>query len=262
MRRRPLTLLIPTLLLAACSRDTGAADVKPPEPAHVYAGTVERGKAITSKVTGVTYPFHVYLPADYATSGKRYPVLYSTDAQWSFPAFSRMLDQRRKPMILIGIEQGGDDRRATDFKPDGAAAYARFLREELVPLIEGSYRTTGVRSYTGTSLGGLFGALMLSKEDAPKPFFSNYLLFDGSFGLLTRQHIQDEEARFAASPALPARLILTGANIRGNERVTSQLEARYRSRPYVGLQLHRRNFEVDHFNVGDPSFDWAIDLIE
>lgn len=262
MRRLACLLLIPALLLTACGRNPAVAETKSPEPAYVYAGSVERDKAIASQVTGVTYPFHVYLPAGYATSGKRYPVLYSTDAQWSFPAYSRMLDQRGKPMILIGIEQGGDDRRATDFKPDGAPAYARFLREELVPHIERSYRTTGVRSYTGTSLGGLLGALMLSREDAPKPFFSHYLLFDGSFGLLTGQHVKDEQARFAASAELPVRLILTGAAIRGNDRVTAQLEARYKSRPYVGLQTWRKSFEVDHYNVGDPSFDWAIDLVE
>ncbi|HEY0954795.1 MAG TPA: alpha/beta hydrolase-fold protein [Roseateles sp.] len=258
-RRLILTL---ACLLAACKRAPVAAQASPAGPAHVYAGTVERGKAITSSITGVTYPFHLYLPAGYATSDRRYPVLYSTDAQWSFPAFSRMLDQRGKPMILVGIEQGGDDRRAIDFKPDGAPAYARFLKEELVPLIERSYRTTGVRSYTGTSLGGLLGALMLSTESTYRPFFSNYLLFDGSFGWLGRRHIEAEEARLAASHELPVKLILTGATHRGNAGVTARLEARYKGRPYRGLQIFRKDFDVDHESVGDPSFDWAIDLVD
>lgn len=249
-------------MLAACGRDRPAVASQPPEPSLPFAGTVERDKAITSRITGITYPYHVYLPPEYITSGRRYQVLYSTDAQWSFPAFSRMLDQRRKPVILIGIEQGGPDRRAIDFKPEGAPAYARFLREELVPLIERNYRATDVRSYTGTSLGGLLGALMLSTEAVGRPFFSNYLLFDGSFGVLTGRNIDDEEARFAASRHLPVRLILTGASIRGNARVVEALEARYRGRAYTGLQTYRRNFEVDHYGVGDPSFDWAVDLID
>lgn len=260
MHRRLILSL--ACLLAACRRAPVAAETGPAGPAHVYAGTVERGKAIASRITGITYPFHVYLPAGYANSGKRYPVLYATDAQWSFPAFSRMLDQRGKPMILVGIEQGGDDRRATDFKPDGAPAYVRFLKEELVPLIERSYRTTDVRSYTGTSLGGLLGALMLSTESAARPFFSNYLLFDGSFGLIGRGHIEAEEARLAASRELPLKLILTGATRRGNAGVTAQLAARYQGRPYRGLQVLRKDFDVDHYSVGDPSFDWAIDLVD
>jgi predicted alpha/beta superfamily hydrolase len=264
-RHLPLFLLSLASLLSAC-RMGGTVDATPAAaasaPAYAYAGTVERGKSITSKATGITYPYHVYLPEGYATSAKRYPVIYGTDAQWSFPPFSRMLDKKRKQMILVSIDQGGDDRRSTDYVPKGAPAYARFLKEELVPLIESSYRTTGVRSYTGTSLGGLLGALLLSTEDAKTPFFRNYLLFDGSYFMLGDRNVKDEEARLAASRELPVRLILTGATQRGNDEVTAALAARYQGRPYVGLQVHRKSFDLDHFHVGNPSFDWAIDLIE
>lgn len=260
MRRRLFMTL--ACLLAVIGRDGLAADAKPAEPAYTYAGTVERGKAIKSEVTGITYPYHVYLPAGYADSDKRYPVMYATDGQWSFPAFSRMLDQRRKPMILISIEQGGPDRRAVDYAVKGSAAYTRFLKEELAPLVERTYRTSGVRSYSGTSLGGLLGAAMLTHEDAARPFFSSYLLFDAAFWALTPQDIQDEEKRFAASPRLPVRLVLSGAEVQGNLRAVQAYEARYRGRAYQGLVVHNKSFNVDHFNVGDPSFDWAIDLID
>ncbi|WP_457423312.1 alpha/beta hydrolase [Roseateles sp. P5_E7] len=267
MLKRLSLLLTLACLLGACR--FGAAVEVPAAaasgasaPAHAYAGTVERGKAITSKITGIIYPYHVYLPEHYATSGKRYDVMYTTDGQWTFPAFSRMLDQRRKPMILISIEQGGEDRRATDYTAKGAPAYARFLKEELAPLIERSYRTTDVRSYAGTSLGGLLGALMLSTEDATTPLFRNYLLFDGSFFMLTDSNLKDEDARFAASHRLPVRLFVTGAMRQGNERDVATLAARYQARPYVGLQVHHKNFDVTHFGIADPSFDWAIDLID
>ena len=274
MPRRLCLLLSLACLVSACGGGgSGSADVPPvvaseppasaaSAPAYVYAGTLERDKSITSRITGVTYPYHVYLPANYAGSGRSYPVMYATDGQWTFPAYSQMLDERRKPMILVNIEQGGPDRRAVDYTVNGAPAYGRFLREELAPLIESGYRTTGVRTYVGASYGGLLGALMLSTEDVATPFFKNYLLFDGSFWALTTRNIQDEEARFAASSRLPVHLILTSANAPGNARDVIAYEARYESRPYVDLLIDRKDFNVAHDKVGDPSFDWAIDLID
>ncbi|HEY1132480.1 MAG TPA: alpha/beta hydrolase-fold protein [Roseateles sp.] len=271
MSRRLSLLLSLACLLSACGGGGSSSDGTPwvtqtpasaPGPAYVYAGTVERDKSIASRITGITYPYHVYLPEGYATSDKRYPVIYATDGQWTFPAFSQLLDKRRKPMILVNIEQGGPDRRAVDYTVNGAPAYGRFLREELVPLIESAYRTTGVRSFSGTSYGGLLGALMLSTEDVKAPFFTNYLLFDGSFWAMTARNIQDEEARFSASRRLPVRLILSSANAPGNVRDVILYEARYRGRAYEGLIIDRKDFNVAHNDVGDPSFDWAIDLID
>ncbi|MGM9484696.1 alpha/beta hydrolase [Roseateles sp. NT4] len=233
-------------------------------PAYVYAGTVEADQRIASKITGITYPYHVYLPAGYASSGRRYPVMVATDGQWSFGSFSRMLDQHRKAMILVSVEQGGPepDRRAVDYTVEGAPAYARFLREELVPLVESSYRTTAARSFAGTSYGAVLGAVMLSTEDVARPFFSNYLLFDGSFWALKDKNIRDEDARFAASHRLRVHLILTSADAPGNVEDVTAYEARYKARAWVGLRIDRKDFNVAHDKVGKPSFDWAIDLID
>jgi len=271
-----LTLLLGLAGLAgACGAEGRAADAQvpvasAPAPAsapaapYVYAGTVERGHAITSRSTGITYPYHVYLPVGYASSGRRYPVLYATDGQWNFAAFSRMLDQRRKPMILVHVEQGGPepDRRAIDYTADGAPAYSRFLKQELAPLIEASYRATAARGFVGTSYGGLLGAILLSQEDPAAPFFRNYLLFDGAFWALTARNLQDEEARFAASRRLPVHLVLSSASAPGNVDDVAAYEARYRSRAYEGLVINRRDFNVAHERVARPSFDWAIDQLD
>jgi hypothetical protein len=53
------------------------------------------------------------------------------------------------------------------------------------------------------------------------------------------------------------RLIVTGAAIEGNDSVNTELADRYE-----GLQLHHKTLDVDHFHVGKPSFDWAIDLLD
>ncbi|WP_457394745.1 alpha/beta hydrolase [Roseateles sp. P5_E1] len=270
MSRRLCLLLSFACLLSACGGGGSSSDatpaVTPPPvvitPNYVYVGTLERDKSITSRITGINYPYHVYLPENYAASGKAYPVMYATDGQWSFNAFSQLLDKRRKPMILVNIEQGPGDRRAIDYTVNGAPAYARFLKEELAPLIEANYRTTGVRSFSGTSYGGLLGSILLSTEAAGTPFFRNYLLFDGAFWALTARNIQDEQARFTASPRLPVHLILTSANAPGNVNDVIAYEARYKGRAYMDLLIQRKDFNIAHNDVGDPSFDWAIDLID
>ncbi|TXI15319.1 MAG: alpha/beta hydrolase [Roseateles sp.] len=264
---RAASLLLALAGLAVDGRADGEAPGAPASAAlaaYVYAGTVERGHTITSRSTGATYPYHVYLPVGYAGSGRRYPVLYATDGQWNFGSFSRLLDQRRKPLILVHVEQGGPepDRRAIDYTVGGAPAYGRFLKQELTPLIEASYRTTDERGFVGTSYGGLLGAVLLSQEDPVTPFFRHYLLFDGAFWGLSEQNLRDEAARFAASPRLPVQLILSSASAPGNVEDVNVLEARYRGRGWQGLVIRRRDFGVAHERVARSSFDWALGLLD
>jgi predicted alpha/beta superfamily hydrolase len=258
--------------LASCGgggSSSSTVDVTPapttpttPVVTYTYAGSVERDQSITSKLTGITYPFHVYLPPGYAGADTRYPVLVATDGQWIFNSFSRMLDQRRKPMILVSIEQGPGDRRAIDYTLVGGPLYIRFLKEELMPMIEARYRSSGARSFVGTSYGGLLGAQLLAQEPVAAPYFKNYLLFDGAFWALTNASIAEEDARFAASKTLAVHLILTSANAPGNVFDVDRYEARYRARGYAGLMVHRHSFNIAHNDVADPSFDWAIDLVD
>lgn len=259
---RPLLLTL-AALTSACTPTQ--PPVTPPAaaasaPAYQYQGSVQRALTFTSKITGIEYPYHVYLPVGYAASSERYPLLVATDGQWSFPAFARMLDQRRKPMILVSIEQGPGDRRAIDYTPKGATAYMRVLKEELIPMVEARYRTSGVRSFTGTSYGGLLGGLLLNAETGEQPYFSHYLLFDAAFWALRREHLQQETQLRAQRPNLPIHVILSSATM-GNERDVKAYAARWQKHGFADLKLDYKSFDLKHDDVGDPSFDWAIDLI-
>lgn len=267
VRRAAITAASLALLLLSACATREASPRHGPQPAaaapgYVHAGTVLRDQSITSRITGITYPFHVYLPQGHAGSGRRYPVIYATDGQWHFGAFSRLLDQRQQAAILVSVEQGPPGRREVDYGPEGAAAYGRFLREELAPLIEARYPTAGPRSFVGTSYGGLLGAILLTREDAVTPFFSRYLLFDGAFWALTPAELADEAARFAANPRLPVTLLLTTANDPGNIDDVIALETRYRQRGHQDLVLQRHDFPVAHEAVARPSWAWALDWLE
>lgn len=116
----------------------------------------------------------VYLPKGYATSGKRYPVLYMHDAQNLFDAktsfvgewnVDETLDSLNAQTIVIGIEHGNDKRidELTPYKNEkygggNADAYLDFIVRTLKPEIDKKYRTkTAAKNTTimGSSLGGL-----------------------------------------------------------------------------------------------------------
>ena len=118
----------------------------------------------------------LYLPPDYATSTKNYPVIYMHDGQNLFDAFYSFagewkIDESMDDLfiqgdfgaIVVGIDNGGGE-RSNEYSPwinpgfgggDGEA-YASFLVNTLKPYIDSTYRTLPGREYTaiaGSSLG-------------------------------------------------------------------------------------------------------------
>jgi hypothetical protein len=137
------------------------------------------------------YLIKVAYPRDYASSGKRYPVLYVTDAETNFGALQYVVQRLAKDklipeLIVVGIayDTSYDEfyrLRARDLRPSipddpdfdlggrpdegQAETFADFLRSELFPKIDETYRTVeGDRAYYGHSYGGLFGVWNLMYE--------------------------------------------------------------------------------------------------
>ncbi len=120
----------------------------------------------------------LYLPPDYETSTKSYPVLYMHDGQNLFDvatafagewevdeALNLLAAQGKAVPIVVGIDNGGTY-RIDEYTPwtnpqyGGGAGdlYARFIVETLKPYIDQHYRTLPDRDNTGvmgSSLGGL-----------------------------------------------------------------------------------------------------------
>ncbi|MFZ2899920.1 MAG: alpha/beta hydrolase-fold protein [Saprospiraceae bacterium] len=116
----------------------------------------------------------IYLPPDYATSKKRYPVIYLHDGQnlfdratsfsgeWGVDETLDRLTGRR--CIAVGIDNGGAHRMAeyspwpNRFGAGEGKAYAAFIANDLKPYIDKHYRTLKSRRHTGimgSSMGGL-----------------------------------------------------------------------------------------------------------
>ncbi len=121
----------------------------------------------------------IYLPPDYQSTDKYYPVLYMHDGQNLFDlqtsfsgewevdeSLNELFAQGDHGAIVVGIDNGGDariDELAPWVNPSynrggQGQQYLSFIVETLKPYIDANYRTLTGREYTclfGSSLGGL-----------------------------------------------------------------------------------------------------------
>jgi metallo-beta-lactamase class B len=126
---------------------------------------------------GRTRRLWVYLPPDYATSKRRYPVLYMHDGQnvfddatsyageWGVDETLDSLHAAGDPgVIVVAVDHGGSLRIPeyspwpTRFGAGEGEQYAAFLVNTLKPWIDRHYRTLPDRLHTGiagSSMGGL-----------------------------------------------------------------------------------------------------------
>ncbi len=126
---------------------------------------------------GRTRRIWIYLPADYATSNKRYPVMYMHDGQNIFDGYTAfagewevdetldaLIKMGTPPCIVVGIDNG--PQRMTEYNPYTFAKFGKgegdkyvgFLVKTLKPFIDSTYRTFVSKENTiiaGSSMGGL-----------------------------------------------------------------------------------------------------------
>jgi enterochelin esterase-like enzyme len=113
--------------------------------------------------------FEVYLPADYATTARRYPVVYFlhglpsvTTAYQGYGFVERALDRAGKPAILVvpqGARWNEPDPEYVDHRPGDKWETA--ISRELPVIVDSLYRTIPTRkgrAIVGLSAGG-FGAM-------------------------------------------------------------------------------------------------------
>lgn len=120
----------------------------------------------------------LYLPPRYASSKKKYPVIYMHDGQNLFDyktsyvgewkvdeALNKIYEETGKGFIVVGIEHGGKERinelTPWEHQQHGGGKgkeYIHFIVNTLKPYIDSNYRTKSKQKYTGlmgASLGGL-----------------------------------------------------------------------------------------------------------
>lgn len=139
-------------------------------PSVVYAqtGTVYDDLSMTSDILDMERKYAIYLPPDYDTSERSYPVLYllhgGGDDQTGWVQFGEVLHIADKairegtatPMIIV-MPDANTGRRGYFNGLRGEWRYEDFFFEELMPHVESTYRIKGEKRYravAGLSMGG------------------------------------------------------------------------------------------------------------
>jgi enterochelin esterase-like enzyme len=138
---------------------------------EIPMGTVNEGLAMRSAILGHDVNYAVYLPPDYQTSTRRYPVVYllhgysDDESGWiQFGEINLAVDQaiasrEIPPMIIIM-----PDAKITWYmnNADGSERYEDMFVQELIPYVDQHYRTRAKKEFrgvSGLSMGG-FGTLL------------------------------------------------------------------------------------------------------
>ena len=137
------------------------------------AGQVLEGVHMKSPILGRNVNYAVYLPPDYGTSTRRYPVVYLlhgyTDNESGWIQFGginlaadRAIAEREIPPMIIVMPDGG----VTFYINDAAnkVRYEDMFVKEFIPFIDATYRTRPAKEFrgiSGLSMGG-WGSLTLA----------------------------------------------------------------------------------------------------
>lgn len=189
--------------------------------------TIGETHTLASKELAQERVVNVYLPADYATSGKSYPVLYLIDGgldqdflHITGTSALGALWARSREVIVVGIATKDRRRELTGPTQDpallkefptagGSAAFRTFIRDEVLPLVAKTYRTSGQTGVIGESLAGLFIVeTMLTEPD----LFDHYAAISPSLWWDDERLARSAVALLKTPMLKPHRLYLTIAN--------------------------------------------------
>jgi predicted alpha/beta superfamily hydrolase len=166
------------------------ANAQEKQPFEIPRSTI---KNIKDPDSDKVYPLFIKLPRSYQyNTEKKYPVIYLTDALYTFQIVSGatrfpMNTGKMQEAIIVGISysngSGGHASRVRDYthiedhswkyQTGKAKEHIGFIKKSVFSFIEKNYRVNDSRTYVGNSLGGLLGAYILfTKPD----MFNNYVL--------------------------------------------------------------------------------------
>lgn len=131
-------------------------------------GKVSDNLTVPSKILKMDRKYAIYLPADYETSGRSYPVLYllhgSGDDQSGWVQFGEVkhitdkaIQEGKATAMIIVMPDGNTGQRGYFNSPKGDWNYEDFFFQEFMPFIEKTYRIRAEKRYraiSGLSMGG------------------------------------------------------------------------------------------------------------
>lgn len=247
-----------------CGPALFAAD---PQPASVPPVVIPNSelRVLPPSASGRHYELFVSLPPNYRSEpGKRYPVVYVTDAYWDFQKVSAIqgsliYDHLAPEFIVVGIGYAGDNLDynkmrlwelapapipgMSDAEAGHAAEFLQSIKNEIIPFVEKEYRVdASFRVMSGSSMGGLFTLYaMLTEPD----LFQGYVAASPAVVACNEWLFGHEQAFAKSGRAIKARCF---ASVGGNEvpqfiSPTLRFNQQLASRHYQGLSYQFRYIE-------------------
>jgi predicted alpha/beta superfamily hydrolase len=241
----PALALVGLLLAAAPAPGADAAAPVPEFPPLVLRNTQLR--PLPRAANGRDYLLYVALPPDYATSGKKYPVVYVTDGYWDFTLYNGfygnlLYDKVAPPFIIVGFGYPGthtnadyDRLRRPDYAPPPEGKADEFLsvvEHEIIPFVEKEYRVDpSYRVLSGNSLGGCFSLYAMLARPG---LFQAHVAASPA---VTKPLAALEESFAASGRKLSTRLFMTGGEREAPDFVANMVRfhEHLASRHYAGL---------------------------
>jgi len=178
-------------------------------PLLSQSGKVFDDLSMTSDILGGERKYALYLPPDYDTSQRSYPVLYllhgGGDDQTGWIQFGEVLriadnaikEGTATPMIIV-MPDANTGRRGYRNDITGEWRYEDFFFEELMPFVESQYRIKGEKRYravAGLSMGG--GGTFMYALHRPD-LFSSACPLSAATGPQSVENLKDRLNRYSA----------------------------------------------------------------
>jgi enterochelin esterase-like enzyme len=193
---------------------------------QVSRGSVKEGLVMHSKILKKDVRYTVYLPYDYQTSDRYYPVVYllhgytDNDMGWiQFGEAHMIADEavaaREIPPMVLVMPDAGVSWYINNF--DRSVRYEDFFFEEFMPAVESAYRIRSEKRYrgiAGLSMGG-FGTLVYALKHPD--------LFAACAAYSAAIYTEEEITGMDDGWWEKANAILYGPGLRGKDRLTQHL---------------------------------------
>jgi len=183
-----------------------------PAQLHAQMGSVQENLTLPSEILGGDRHYSIYLPPDYDSSSRSYPVLYllhgAGDDHTGWVQFGEVLriadqaikDGKATPMV-IAMPDANTGRRGYFNDVMGEWRYEDFFFQEFIPYIESTYRIRGEKRYravAGLSMGG--GGSLMYALHRPE-MFSSAAPLSAYQGPLTLEEFRERLGSTEASDA-------------------------------------------------------------
>ena len=213
----------------------------------------------------------LYLPPDYDSTSKRYPVLYMHDGQNLFDTYysfagewevdesmNELFDNGDYGAIIVGIDNGGSE-RINEYSPwvnpaygggDGEL-YAQFIVATLKPYIDAHYRTLPDREFTAIAGSSLGANISIYTGIEYQEIFSKVGIFSPAFWFSDSiyQHVVDEGV-------YETMRIYFVAGDNESSTIIEDMQAMFDTLAFAGLGVNNMQF-VHHADGAHSEWYWA-----